>query len=74
MVNVTPILDGSLFTDALIWTTFPAPACTAAALEDTETVIAKTVMVVDADLEGSAKEVALMVTVRLFAGGALGAV
>jgi len=73
-VNVTPVFDGSLFTVALIWTTFPAPACTVVALDDTETVMARRVMVVEADLEASATEVAVTVMVRSLAGGLLGAV
>lgn len=74
MVNFTPIFDGSLFTVALIWTIFPAAACTVALVGETETVIARTVIVVEADLEVSATEVALIVTVRSLAGGVLGAV
>jgi hypothetical protein len=72
MVHVTPRPDGSLFALALIGTT--PPACTVAVVGETETVIAKTVMVADPDLEVSATEVALTVTVRSLGGGALGAV
>ncbi|MBV8053575.1 MAG: hypothetical protein JOZ80_20470 [Acidobacteriaceae bacterium] len=74
IVNFTPAFEGSLLTPALIWTVFAGPAWTAVALDDTETVIAKTVMVVDADLEVSATDVALTVIVRLLAGGFAGAV
>jgi hypothetical protein len=41
---------------------------------DTETVIADTAMVAEPDLEPSATELALTVTVRVFEGGVLGAV
>jgi len=68
----TPWPDGSLFTLALIGSVLPA--CTVAPVSDTETVIAETVMLADPDLEVSATEVALTVTVRSLGGGALGAV
>jgi hypothetical protein len=74
MVHVTPRFDGSLFTVAFICTPFPAPTCTVAVAGDTESVMAEIMMVADADLELSATEVALIVTVKSLVGGALAAV
>jgi len=72
MVHETPWPDGSLFTLALIGSVLFT--CTVAAVGDTDTVIAATVTLVEADLDVSATEVALTVTVRSPAGGVLGAV
>jgi len=74
MVNFTPAFDGSLLTVALIWTVFAGPACTVVVLEDTDTVIADTVIDADADLVVSATEVAWTVIARSLAGGFAGAV
>jgi hypothetical protein len=72
-IQVTPLFAGSFVTVAVNCAV--APACTAAVLGVTETVIpAGTVTVADADAEVSATEVAVMVTVNLLAGGVAGAV
>jgi hypothetical protein len=72
MVQATPWPDGSLSALALIGTI--PPACTVAVVGETETLIASTVTFAAFDLEVSATEVALMVTVKSLEGGVLGAV
>ena len=72
MDHDTPLPDRSLFTLALM--ARETPACTAALAGFAETVSAGTVMVVALDLEVSATEVAVMVTVVSLAGGTVGAV
>lgn len=72
MVQATPWPDGSSSTLALIGTI--PPACTVAVVGETDTLIAATVTVAALDLEVSATEVALMVTVKSLEGGVLGAV
>ena len=72
MDHETPWLDGSLFTLTLMGSELPI--CTAAVVGDTDTVIAATVMLIEADLDVSATEVALTVTIRSLGGGVLGAV
>jgi hypothetical protein len=72
-VHVTPLFAGSLVTVAVNFAV--ALACTVAVLGETETAIAAgTVMVAEADAEVLAAEVAVMVTVKLLAGGVAGAV
>ena len=72
-VHVTPLFAGSLVTVAVNLAV--ALACTAAVLGETETAIAAgTVMVAEFDTEVLAAEVAVMVTVKLLAGGVAGAV
>jgi hypothetical protein len=72
-VQVTPLFVGSFVTVAVNCAV--APACTVAVLGVTETVIpVGTVTVADADAEVLATEVAVMVTVKLLAGGVAGAV
>ena len=70
----TPAPVGSLFTAAAIGKEFPAPTCTVAVAGLTESVIASTVIFKELDLEPSATEVALSVTVKSLVGGTLGAV
>jgi hypothetical protein len=72
MDHETPWPDGSLFTLALIGSELPI--CTTAVVGDTDTVIAATVMLMEADLDVSATEVALTVTIRSLGGGVLEAV
>ena len=71
MVQVTPLLLGSKLTVA-VKDSVP-PACTRAALGVRETVIAGTLTVAEPDFDGSATEVAVMVTVTSLAGGLAGA-
>ena len=72
-VHVTPLIAGSLVTVAV--NLAAAPACTVAVLGETETAIAAvTIMVAEADAEVLATEVAVMVIVKLFVGGVVGAV
>jgi hypothetical protein len=71
--HITPLFAESFVTVAVNCAV--APACTVAVLGVTETAIpAGTVMVADFDTEVLATEVAVMVTVKLAAGGAVGAV
>ena len=71
--HVTPWFAESLVTVAVNFAV--ALACTMAVLGETETAIAaRTVMVAEADAEVLATEVAVMVTVKLLAGGVVGAV
>lgn len=72
MDHDTPLPDRSLFTLALMGS--ETPACTAAVAGDAETVSAGMVTVAALDFEGSATEVAVMVTVWSLAGGTIGAV
>jgi len=72
MDHETPRPDGSLFTLELIGSELPI--CTTAVVGDTDTVIAATVMLMEADLDVSATEVALTVTIRSLGGGVLEAV
>jgi hypothetical protein len=72
-VHVTPLFAGSLVTVAVNFAV--APACTVAVLGVTETTIpAGTLMVAEFDADVLATEVAVMVTVKLLAGGVAGAV
>lgn len=70
--QVTPLLLGSLPTVAV--TCAVDPASTTPPEVATDTVIAGTVMLADADAKGLATEVAVSVTVKSVAGGVLGAV
>jgi hypothetical protein len=70
-VQFTPALAGSKFRDAL--NCVVPPAWTVAVVGATETVIASTVMVANADFFESATEVAVSVTFRSLTGGVLGA-
>jgi hypothetical protein len=70
-VQFTPALAGSKLTDAL--NCVVPPTWTAAVVGATETVMASTVMVADADFEVSATAVAVRVTFRSLTGGVLGA-
>jgi hypothetical protein len=72
-VQVTPLFAGSLVTVAV---KFAVPlVCTLAVLGEIETAMAAgTVMVAEADAEVLATEVAVIVTVKLAAGGVVGAV
>ena len=72
MDHEKPWPDGSLFTLELIGSELPI--CTTAVVGDTDTVIAATVMLMEADLDVSATEVALTVTIRSLGGGVLEAV
>jgi len=67
-------LLGSLPITGTITTEFPDPAWRLAVVGETDSVIADTVIGADPDLEPSATEVAVTVTVRSLAGGVLGAV
>jgi hypothetical protein len=69
---VTPLLAESLATFAVICVA--SPACTVAVDGVTETPTTGTVMVAEAEADVLATEVAVMVTVKLLAGGVLGAV
>ena len=72
-VHVTPLFAESLVTVAVNFAV--ALVCTVAVLGVTETAIAAGIrMVAEADAELLATEVAVMVTVKLLAGGAAGAV
>ena len=72
-IQVTPLFAGSLVTVAVNFAV--APACTVAVLGVTETEIpAGTLMVAEFDAEVLAVDVAVMVTVKLLAGGVVGAV
>jgi hypothetical protein len=72
-VHVTPLFAESLVTVAV--NIAVAPSCTVAVLGVTETAVpAGTVIVADFDTEVLATEVAVMVTVKLLAGGVVGAV
>jgi hypothetical protein len=71
MAQVTPLFDGSLFVLALN-STVP-PACTVAVVGVIETVNAGILIVAGFVFDGSATEVAVMVTVRSLAGGLAGA-
>jgi hypothetical protein len=74
MDHVTPGADGSsLFTVAPIGNG-GLPACKTAVVGETETTTAEKVMVATPDLELSATEVALTVTIRSLGVGVLGAV
>jgi hypothetical protein len=66
-VQATPPLAGSFPTVAVKF--FVVLTTTLAAFGATATVMAGTVMVVDIDLVTSATDVALMVTVKVLAGG-----
>ncbi len=66
-VHVTPLLAGSFVTVAVnCWV---ALTVTVGFVGEMLTLMAGTVIVVEADLLGSATEVAVMVTVKLLAGG-----
>ena len=71
-VQVTPLFAGSLVTVAVNFAV--APACIVAVLGATETTIAGITIVAKADAEVLATEVAVIVTVKLFVGGVVGAV
>ena len=62
MLQVTPELDGSLFTSAAIDNELPA--CAVAVAGIIVSVIAATVIVAEADFDVSATEVAVIVTFR----------
>jgi len=66
-VHVTPLFAGSFVTVAVKFCV--ALTTTLAEFGETETVMAGTVMLVEADLVGSATALAVMVTVKLLAGG-----
>ena len=71
-VHVTPLFAGSLVTVAVNLAV--APACTVAVLGATETAIPGITTVAKADAEVLVTDVAVMVTVKLLAGGMAGAV
>ena len=70
-VHVTPVFAGSLVTVAVNLAV--APACTVAVLGATETAIPGITTVAKDDTEVLATEVAVIVTVKLLAGGVTGA-
>ena len=70
-VHVTPLFAGSLVTVAVNLAV--APACTVAVLGATETAIPGITTVAKDDTEVLATEVAVIVTVKLLAGGVTGA-
>ena len=67
----TPWPETSLFTDAEIGSA--SPACTLAVAGVVVTVTAGTVIITEFVAEASATDVAVTVTLRSFAGGAVGA-
>lgn len=71
-LHVTPFVAGSFVTVAVNWAV--APASTVAVAGATATAMAGIVIVIVAVLVLSATDVTVMVTVRLLAGGADGAV
>ena len=71
-IHVTPSFAGSLVIVAVNFAV--APASTVAVLGVTETAIPGITTVAKADADALLTEVAVMVTVKSFAGGVLGAV
>ena len=70
-LQLTPANAGSLFTVAENCSI--APTCSTPVVGATETLMAETVIVAEADFDGFATEVAVTVTDRLLAGAAEGA-
>ncbi len=71
IVQLTPLLPGSGVTVA-VNDCGGLPVCTVAVAGTTETTSVGTLTVAEADFDGSAMDVAVMVTVRWVAGGVTG--